>query len=303
MFDQSTSGRCPAVGRAKPLRAFPSIIAGVSLAGLIAFASAPAWADAMQEFAQRLATLRGEVETLSSELSAATSEGRDELRSLARQKAELELELKKEETRVAKLAVAVGQKRRAIAADEDRDAELGPLFELNLERVRAYVRQSLPFRTQERLAELTKLKKQLDSGLLSPPRALSRLWTFVEDEFRLARENGLYQQTIVVDGQEQLADVVRVGTVMLFFKTREGEVGHVVRQGETYVFQPSTEPADQKQILTLFDSFRKQIRAGYFRLPNALAAAEQGSSETRPGGADPEPARAPASVPAQEGQP
>jgi hypothetical protein len=231
----------------------------------------PALADSVDAFAKRLSTLRGEVESLSSQLSALTTDSRDELRSLARQKADLELELKKEETRVGKLGAAVAQKRRAIEADQGRDAQLEPLFLENLDRVRGYVAASLPFRREERLAELKKLETQLETGLLSPPRALSRLWTFVEDEFRLTRENGLYQQTITVDGQEQLADVVRIGSVMLFFKTRDDEVGHVVTTDGGYEYRLVSEPAAKKQILSLFDSFRKQIRAGYFDLPNAIA--------------------------------
>jgi hypothetical protein len=245
---------------------------GAVLALICLATAAPAVADPAMDFAKRLSALRGDVEALSAKLSSLTADNRDELRSLARQKADLELELKKEDVRVAKLQAAVGQKRAAIQEDKGRDAEITPLFVRNVEQVRKHVATSLPFRTEERLGELDKLEEQLRTGLLSPPRALSRLWTFVEDEFRLTRENGLYQQTVSVDGQEHLADVVRIGGIALFFKTSDGNVGHAVRgEDGRFSYEVVSDAAAKKQVLTLFDNFRKQIRAGYFELPNALA--------------------------------
>lgn len=248
----------------------PYVRRGGAVLVLLAASAAPAFAASIDDLAARLSTLRGEVESLSAELSSMTADGRDELRSLARQKADLELELKKEEIRLEKLRGALAQKRDAIRADQGRDQELSPLLHAQLEQVRKYVSGSLPFRTNQRLEELNKLEEQLRSGLLTPPRALSRLWTFVEDEFRLTRESGLYQQTISLDGQDHLADVVRVGSVALFFRTSDSEVGYVVPQGAGHVYQAVSEPNAKQQILELFDSFRKQIRAGYFELPNAF---------------------------------
>ncbi len=243
---------------------------GVALLALAAAAS-PALADTVESLAQRLSSLRGEVETLSSELATLTADQRDELRSLSRQKVNLELELKKEETRVQKLRFAVSEKRDAIAETKNQDAELEPLFHRHLAAIRQFVETSLPFRRPDRLAALEKLENQLRTGLLSPPRAVSRLWTFVEDEFRLTRENGLYQQTIELEGQEQLADVLRIGSVMLLFKTNDDSVGYAEREEGAYVYRLVTDPASKKRLLSLFDSFRKQIRVGYFQLPNTLA--------------------------------
>jgi hypothetical protein len=290
--------------RASSSRAGRTWRSGAVLAVICLASAAPALADPAMDFAQRLSTLRGDVEALSAKLSSLTADNRDELRSLARQKADLELELKKEDVRVAKLQAAVAQKRAAIQEDKGRDAEITPLFVRNVEQVRKHVAASLPFRTEERLGELDKLEEQLRTGLLSPPRALSRLWTFVEDEFRLTRENGLYQQTVNVEGQEHLADVVRIGSVALFFKTSDGSVGHAVRSEDgRYKYEVVSDAEGKKQVLTLFDNFRKQIRAGYFELPNALALS---GSELPPKEESPAPAPkdpAPAAAPQQGSEP
>lgn len=238
------------------------------LSGLLA--APPVLADELSAFASRLASLRGEVESLSAELSDKTQAMQDQLRSQARQKAELELELSREKARLQKLRLSVAEKQKEIAADKTAGQALQPLFERNLAAVRDYVKQSLPFRTQERLAELDKLDAQLKAGLLTPQRALMRLWTFVEDEFRMTRENGLFRQTIELDGQEQLADVIRVGNVALYFRTSDGRMGFVIKEGSAWTFREVTDKEGRRQIADLFDSFKKQIRVGFFALPNAL---------------------------------
>lgn len=238
------------------------------LSGLLA--ARPASADEISALASRLASLRGEVESLSAELSDKTQAMQDQLRSQARQKAELELELSREKARLQKLRLSAAEKQKEIAADKAAGQALEPLLTRNLEAVRDYVKRALPFRTQERLAELDKLDEQRKAGLLTPQRALMRLWTFIEDEFRMTRENGLFRQIIELDGQEQLADVVRVGTVALYFRTDDERMGHVVKDGSAWAFREVTGKEERRQIAGLFDSFKKQIRVGFFTLPNAL---------------------------------
>jgi TolA-binding protein len=91
-----------------------------ALLGGAALLSAPALADQLADMATRLSNLRAEVETLSSELAAETTDGRDQLRSLSRQKSELELEIKKEQTRTAKIRQAINERRRDVQAAKKR---------------------------------------------------------------------------------------------------------------------------------------------------------------------------------------
>jgi hypothetical protein len=63
--------------------------------------------------------------------------------------------------------------------------------------------------------------------------------------------------------------------VMLFFKTGDGRVGHAVREGSTWTARTLQDAEDRKRVLHLFDSFKKQIRTGYFEIPNALPERRQ----------------------------
>lgn len=232
--------------------------------------TAPALADSVTELAGRLAALRGQVESLSAEVSQQEADLRDELRALARQKSDLELEAQKEQTRLQKTRLVIEQKRRLIEAEKSADQTLVPVFERALAQAREHVGRSLPFRSGERLAELRKIEDQYESGLLTPQRALSRLWAFIEDELRMTRESGIYRQTLSVDGREQLADVVRVGSVMLFFQASDGVVGHAQRTDAGWSYVSLSDPKAKRQVEQLFESLKKQIRVGFFELPNAL---------------------------------
>ena len=241
-----------------------------ALLGGAALLSAPALADQLADMATRLSNLRADVETLSSELAAETTDGRDQLRPLSRQKSELELEIKKEQTRTAKIRQVINERRRDVQAAKKEDGEMAPLFEKNFLAVREQVAQSLPFHTADRLAELDKIMEQYKAGLVSAPKGVGRLWSFMEDEFRLTRENGLYQQTVMVNGQPQLAEVVRIGMVMLFFKAGDRTLGKAVNTDGKWSYELIEDKDQQKQVLSLFVSFKKQIRQGFFTLPNAL---------------------------------
>lgn len=246
-------------------------VASLLVVGVFAVAS-PSIADNVSSMAQRLTKLRGEVEQLAAKLSAKNVETSDQLRSLARQKADIELELKREQTRVQKISAAVAKRKAEIQELKSKGDQLVPLFEESADKVRSYIKRSLPFRTSARLAAVDKIQEQYKAGLLTPSRALSRLWSFVEDEFRMTRENGLFQQTLTVGETEILADVVRVGMVMLYFKsTDDTTVGKAVKDNGQWKFVTLDGPEDRKLVLDLFKSFKKQIRVGYFEIPNGLS--------------------------------
>lgn len=237
---------------------------------LIAGGASTSLAEGATSMAERLASLRSEVEQLSHELSDIQADQRERTRSLSRQKADLELEKSREELKLKKLRAQVAEQRKEIEAQDAKSEEYAPLFDSKVETVRAYVEKSLPFRREERLAGLQKIVEQKQSGLIPAERAVSRLWSFLEDELRLTRESGLYKQTIDLDGEEHMVDVVRIGMVAIYFRTADDEVGHTERTDGGWKFTKVTDPKGQTRILDLFEQFKKQIRVGYFELPSAL---------------------------------
>jgi CII-binding regulator of phage lambda lysogenization HflD len=256
------------------MRISPILLAVSCLAALAAAAVAPtvkAEGDADAQLASRLAALRGELEDLSTQLSDKSEEVRDDLRTYSRQKVELEMEVQREQTRLQKMRAAVATTQAETEKKKAAHQSLEPAFAQQVATVRSYVSSTLPFRTRERLAELDSIEQQVKANLLTPQRAFTRLWSFVEDELRLTRESGLYRQTIKTAEREQLADVVRIGMVMLFFRTGDDSFGYAVRTANGWSYRTEQDPENRKRILALFQDFQKQINVGFFELPNALA--------------------------------
>jgi F0F1-type ATP synthase membrane subunit b/b' len=224
--------------------------------------------------ATRVASLRGEVDSLAAELETRKEEQRAQLRSLAEQRADLELQLRREELRGEQLQAARERQREEIGDKLDLDEDLRPILARALDDLEQTIRVGLPFRTGDRLADLEKLRNQVQSGLVRPQDATYRLWQMFEDELRLRRESGLYRQTILLDGRESLVDVARIGMVALYFCTSDERFGRAVRAENGWTFELLTDSESRRQLRELFDAFKKQIRVGAFELPNGLARGE-----------------------------
>ena len=227
-------------------------------------------AEDASELAKRLAEIRGEVEALSNEVGDRRETIKAELRFLATQKQELEMEREREEMRLKELQAAKAKRVAQVVDDTNRDELLEPVMMRSADMITASIAKGLPFKKEERIQEIENLKRKRREKLIHSADAVARLWDRVEDEFRLASENGIYRQVVVVNGEEMLVDVARVGMVMLYYKTKDGDVGRAEKQDEGWTFVAITDPEDKKRVLGLFDAFKKQIRTGFFVLPTQL---------------------------------
>ena len=233
--------------------------------------SAQTGSSNVEEKAERLIALRAQVEELNQELDLLKQEHRADMGALAAQKAELEANRKRQETTLKQIEQQIAENReKAQAAGVDND-KLKPVLLTAIDDLQAHIQQSIPFKIDERLSELGEIRTQLESDVLPANRAANRLWAFYEDEIRLTRENGIYSQTIEVSNERVLADVAKLGTVMMFFRTNDAIYGEVVRSGDGWRYEILESPEQIAAVETLFDSLQKQIRQGYFELPNTLA--------------------------------
>ena len=110
----------------------------------------------------------------------------------------------------------------------------------------------------------------MSNSVITAQRGVNRLWAFIEDEIRISRENAIYSQSVVIDGNNVLVDIAKLGSVMMFFRTRDMEYGRAVYSPGGWRYELLESSSDQEQVARLFDSLRKQIRQGYFELPATL---------------------------------
>lgn len=227
-------------------------------------------AVAQESLAERLVVLRGEVDELQSELDLRREEHKNRMAYLTAQLTDLEANRDREQLRVGQLETELEEMRGEITAAGVSSASLTPFLKEQITLLRRHVRNGLPFKVKERLAVLDELESQLDTGFITAQRGVNRLWSFIEDEFRLSRENAIYSQSVSLEGENVLVDVAKLGSVMLYFRTRDLDYGRAIASEGGWRFVLLDDSGDQKRVAQLFDSLRKQIRQGYFELPEAL---------------------------------
>lgn len=228
--------------------------------------------DAIDNLSDRLIDLRADVERLNDELATAKEKHRNRMAALARQRGQLEAALVQASTQLTEISgQLVAAREDAQAAGADAEA-LMPVVLAVIEEAEQAVATSIPFKREQRLAELEELRTRLRQDVITPHKAVNSLWAFYEDQLRLTGDNGLYQQTVRIDGQEQLADVARLGMVMMYYRTGDEHYGKVLRADGEWQYRPVA--AQRRDLVAdLFESFRRQVRTGYFKLPNAIGQA------------------------------
>lgn len=231
-------------------------------------------ADSIDNLTQELIDLRGEVQRLNDELDLKREQHKSRMQSLERQRGESEVRVKREKLKLTKLEKTLKENRKKAAQAGVAASDLQPVLEEAIGMARARIQSELPFKVAERVAELDEMAQKINTGALPAHKATNHLWAFYEDELRLTRANGIYRQPVVIDREETLADVARLGMMMLYFETSDGRYGAAVKGEQGWTFDEYYDRDDKKRVSDLFDQLRKQIRTGYFEIPNTLPGME-----------------------------
>lgn len=243
----------------------------LALLAAVSFAPANLQAqDPAETLAARLIQMRGQVDELQSELNLKREEHKNRMTYLTAQLTEMEASRDREALRIRQLEQDLEQMREQVAAAGMTSEALSPVIIEYLYALREQVENGFPFKVGERLAALDEVETQLNSGVITAQRAFNRLWAFVEDELRITRENAIYTQSIYLDGENVLVDIAKLGNAMMYFRTKDLQYGRAIETDAGWRFELFDSASEQEMIARLFDSLRKQIRQGFFTLPNAL---------------------------------
>jgi hypothetical protein len=229
-------------------------------------------ADSLDNLAKSLAKIRGEVEELQSQLDLEKENHSSRIAALSSQLADLSVEERRQKVSIEKLQQSIEQ-LTADSKEAERSGEnLKPELLNFLSEYKHHVQNGLPFRVEDRVKAIEELENNVASKLVDPKKAINQAWSLIEDEIRLSKENGIYQQTILLNNEKVLADIAKLGTVFLYFQTRDNRAGMAqsVGGGAGWKFVEVDGSKDNERIAKLFDALKKQIRQGYFELPNPL---------------------------------
>ena len=252
-----------------------------SLLFLLSVACASAYGQANENLVESIMNMRSEVERLHADLQDAREDHRATMRSYATQTADLDAQINRQEIALRQLGVEKQKVQDELEHARASTDSFKPLLLDAVGRLRNIVAVGMPFKLPERLADLDVLRDNIESEAVSEERALGQLWSAYEDVFRISQENGIFRQEILLDGSPMLADVAKIGSVLLFFRTLDGEFGETVRGSggsgsEPFRFQRIDDARRQQQVADLFDALEKQIRTGYFSLPGSLLVDREG---------------------------
>jgi Protein of unknown function (DUF3450) len=227
-----------------------------------------------EQMAESLMKIRADVEQLDASINDEKDTYKAGMNSLLRQKNDLESVVAREDLNIKQIERELQKVRKEIKEAGKNTEGLKPMVFKALDMIEENVKKSLPFKTAERTAELEKIRSQLENDLITGQKALALTWNSYGDAIRMSKENGLFKQTISIKGQDRLAEVARIGTVAMYFKLPDDTVGFATKDAKGWFYKEAVSKKEQEQILALFDSFKKQIRSGYFTLPNAIVMTE-----------------------------
>jgi hypothetical protein len=222
------------------------------------------------EMSKRLATLRTQVQQLDEEISEQRTRQATELSSYAMQRAELEATIRKEEIRKKQLQVKQSKLKKLLGDEGKGLNKLRPVVLDNIEKLSAYIETSLPYKKAERLRNIEEIKSELAKEEINSYSALSRLWSAFEDEQRLTREIQIAKESIEISGEQYLAEVLKVGSIAMFFSLENGEYGQAEKSPKGWTYSYLKSQTEISAVQKLFDGIRKQVKSAEYDIPLSM---------------------------------
>lgn len=245
----------------------------IFLSTVIVLSGSSVYAEDNTEMVKSIMKLRADVEGLYTQVDENKDSYKAQMKSYAMQLADNEAQINRKETAL-KVSEAEAKKLQEQIAKKGATAnDMKPMLMVAVGNLEKIIHSGIPFKTEERLKDLRKVQSDLKSGNITQEKALSLVWASYDDALRLTKEIGLFKQHVNIGDAQKLAKVAKIGTAMMFFLTPDDQVGYVKNNNGSYTYVVAEDEKSKEQIHTLFDALQKQIRTGYFSLPNALIVA------------------------------
>jgi len=225
---------------------------------------------AQDEMIKSIMELRSDVESLYTQIDDNKEAYKTQMKSYALQTSDNEAQINRQETSLKLTQQNIEKSQKKLEEMGSASVDLKPVVNDALDALEKDIKAGIPFKVEERVAALHQIKDDLKNGNISQEKALALTWASYDDSLRLTKEIGQFKQEITLDGKATMAKIAKVGSVMMFFATPDDRVGYVKQEGKKYSYVVTTDSTERGEIVDLFDSLQKQIRTGYFTLPNAL---------------------------------
>ena len=242
----------------------------ISVTVAIAISGSSVYAAENSEMVESIMKLRADVESLYTEIDDNKDAYKSQMKSYALQISDNEAQINRQETSLKLTQQNIEKAQKKLEQMGSATVDLKPLVNNALDALEKEIQAGIPFKVEERVAVLTQIKNDMKNGNITQEKALALAWSSYDDALRLTKEIGQFKQEITLDGKETMAKIAKVGSLMMFFATPDDRIGYVKQNGNEYSYVVATDSTQREQIVELFDALQKQIRTGYFTLPNAL---------------------------------
>ena len=224
---------------------------------------------AKDEMIKSIMELRSDVESLYTQIDDNKESYKTQMKSYALQISDNEAQINRQETSLKLTQQNIENVQKKLEEMGSATVDLKPIVNQALDALEKEIKAGIPFKIEERVAGLNQIRDDLKNGNISQEKALALTWASYDDTLRLTKEIGQFKQEIALEGKTTMAKIAKVGSVMMFFATPDDRVGYVKQDGSKYSYVVA-DGKQRDQIIDLFDALQKQIRTGYFTLPNAL---------------------------------
>ena len=242
----------------------------ISISAAIAISGSTVYATENSEMIDSIMELRSDVESLYTQIDDNKDAYKSQMKSYALQISDNEAQINRQVTSLKLTQQNIEKMQKELEALGSATVDLKPVVHEALAALEKDIKAGIPFKVEERIAGLQQIKDDLKNGNISQEKALALTWASYDDALRLTKEIGQFKQEITLDGKATMAKIAKVGSVMMFFATPDDRVGYVKKDGQKYSYVVAADTVERDQIIDLFDALQKQIRTGYFTLPNAL---------------------------------
>jgi len=138
-------------------------------------------------------------------------------------------------------------------------------LESAVRELEGFIKKDLPFLSKERSNRLSSIKELLARSDKTASEKLRRVMEALQIETEYGRTVEIYQDTIDLNGQSMLVDILRLGRLSLFCQTPDGKVvGHYDRSAERWV---SLSPGYRRNINKAVDMARRERTIDLVTLP------------------------------------
>jgi len=217
----------------------------------------------LEEMALELSSLRQKIASLETDIKSKKMSLDSEIKMLSMERAEVEAQKRNilKNNQVIKKEIGALQKQMPEAQFKDVSLVLE-----SLEALEKRVKNSLPFKKQERLKSISDLKSKLeDSGLNS--QTLSSWIRIIQEEDAMSSDISLVKKTISLGSQKLYSDVLKLGMSLMYFKTGDGRFGAYVYKNGDWQPELIVRKEQVQSLRSVFAAVKKNMSQAHVKLP------------------------------------